>query len=61
MSTETTDVRLARIETKIDLFLLRSDDHETRLRALERKVWVAAGAATALGGAAGTVAQMLGK
>ena len=35
------------------------DDHESRLRALERKVWSAAGAAAAVGGAVGIVGQRL--
>lgn len=35
--------RLARIETKVDALSARRDDHETRVRWLERKYWLAAG------------------
>lgn len=41
--------RLARMETKIDHIA----DHETRIRTLERMIWIAAGAATAGGGVVG--------
>jgi hypothetical protein len=47
--------RLTRIETKIDVFLVAHDDHETRLRRLERAVYIATGAAAMFGGAVGTV------
>lgn len=62
--------RLVRIETKIDLSIsrvddhetrlrrlekVRGDDHETRLRRLERVLWVAAGAAAAGGGIVGSI------
>lgn len=40
---------------------LRLQDHETRLRRVEKSVWVAAGFSAALGGTAGAVlAQFLG-
>jgi hypothetical protein len=32
-------VRLARIETKLDAALSRADDHEGRIRSLERARW----------------------
>lgn len=51
--------RLTRIETKLDVANGRVDDHETRLRKLERAVWLAAGFATAGGGVLGTLAQRL--
>lgn len=35
---------------KLDTLALHNNDHETRIRALERKVWAAAGAASVLGG-----------
>lgn len=39
----------------------RVEDHETRLRSLERKVWAAAGFAAAIGTGIGTVlSQLLG-
>lgn len=35
------------------------DDHETRIRSLERKVWLAAGAAAVIGGTVGNLFPML--
>jgi hypothetical protein len=53
-------VLLARLETKLDLALSRGDDHESRIRILERKVWQAAGIATIVSGsAAAGLAQVL--
>lgn len=42
-------VALARIETKLDAAIAAKDDHEGRIRSLEKLVWRAAGAATVLG------------
>lgn len=44
-----------------DLRTLMEDraDHEARLRALERRVWTASGAATVLGAGAGFLLQVL--
>lgn len=39
--------RLSRLEAKLD----RVDDHESRIRKLERMIWVAAGAGAVLGNA----------
>lgn len=57
---------VARIETKVDNFLrdakdIRRDvhDHETRIRALEHRVWTASGAAAVVGTAAGYLLQFL--
>jgi hypothetical protein len=58
--------RLVRIEAKLDAFHTigasheqRSDqihaDHESRIRRLERSVWLMAGAAAAIGGGAGAL------
>ncbi|MBX6382153.1 MAG: hypothetical protein IRZ07_04135 [Microbispora sp.] len=47
--------RLTRIEVKLDAAISRADDHESRLRRLERAVWVATGAAAIAGGAIGEV------
>jgi hypothetical protein len=41
-------VRLARIETKLDAALLDIDDHETRVRSLERGYWKVVGAASVI-------------
>jgi hypothetical protein len=45
---ESTDVRLARIETKIDTLLSSKADHETRIRAVEKRSWYVGGAAMLL-------------
>ncbi|MEU9426227.1 hypothetical protein AB0D87_25870 [Streptomyces sp. NPDC048342] len=57
---------LTRVETKLDgigqgLTDVGKDvaDHESRLRALEKSVWRAAGGAAALGAGAGVLAQFL--
>lgn len=50
---------LTRVEVKLDAALTRGDDHESRIRSLERKVFVAAGAATILGGTLGSLAPTL--
>lgn len=49
--------RLARIEVKLDIWHQTHMDHEGRIRSLERRMWLAMGAA-AVGG--GTLAQLLG-
>lgn len=50
---------LATLGTKLDLLIARIDpvitDHETRLRKLEAKIWVASGFALAGGGVLGAV------
>lgn len=51
--------RLVRIETKLDGVLVRGDDHEGRVRRLERAVWVAAGAGVAGGALVGGIAQQI--
>lgn len=51
--------RLVRIETKLDSQLTRSEDHEGRIRRLERAVWVASGAAATAGGVVGSIAQQV--
>lgn len=40
--------RLVRIETKIDVMLPRQQDHEDRLRVIERHIWTACGIAVVL-------------
>ena len=57
MTIEDLAVVVARIEAKLDVAISKGDDHETRIRALERKVWMAAGFAAA--GGAG-LSQFLG-
>lgn len=46
-------IALTRIETKLDTVTTGHGDHETRIRLLERKIWIAAGitGAVAAGGA----------
>lgn len=48
--------RLTRIETKLEMWLASHADHESRIRSLERKIWLAMGAA-AVGG--GTLSQLI--
>ncbi|UVK59039.1 tail needle protein [Microbacterium phage Cen1621] len=50
---------LTRVEVKLDAVLTRGDDHESRIRSLERKVWLAAGFAAAAGGLLGNIAPPL--
>lgn len=53
--------RLIRIESKLDSFLNTHIDHETRIRKLEKALWLATGFATTAGGGLGTlVSQLLG-
>ncbi|WDS52047.1 membrane protein [Microbacterium phage Caron] len=52
---------LTRVEVKLDTALTRGDDHENRIRALERKVWLVAGAATVAGGLLGNLAPLITK
>ncbi|AWY04859.1 hypothetical protein PBI_FLOOF_22 [Microbacterium phage Floof] len=52
---------LTRVEVKLDAVLTRGDDHEARIRALERKVWLVAGAATVAGGLLGNLAPIITK
>ncbi|GAB3372593.1 hypothetical protein [Amycolatopsis echigonensis] len=49
----------AKLVEKVDAIEKRDSDHETRIRALERKVWMALGGGTALGGAAGALATAI--
>lgn len=62
--------RLTTLETLLSTYIqqnkeafLRLDnvhgDHETRIRSLERQVWMAGGAATVLGGLIGILTQLL--
>lgn len=48
------------IASKLDGIPDKLSDHEARLRAVERAVWRAAGAATVLGAGAGYVASLVG-
>ena len=50
---------MVRVETKLDVVLGGHVDHESRIRRLERTVWVATGAAAVLGGMTGTIASNL--
>ena len=48
------ETRLAVMDTKLDALLNQRQDHETRIRRLERWVWVATGVAAAIGSAVGS-------
>lgn len=52
MTEETVGERLVRIETKLDGLLSQRDDHERRIRILERRLWLATGASAVLAGGA---------
>lgn len=53
--------RLIRIESKLDTFLTTNVDHESRIRKLERALYLATGFAATLGGGVGTlVTRLLG-
>jgi hypothetical protein len=61
MSYEESNERLVRIEVKLDQALIQHGDHETRIRRLERALWMAAGfAATAGGGVGALLTTVLG-
>jgi hypothetical protein len=67
MADTLTDIKtgMASMGTKLDLLIQRIDpvitDHESRLRKLEQKVWLASGVALAGGGALGaTLSAVLG-
>lgn len=56
-----TDIRvdIAEIKTMLTDVQTTKVDHETRIRKLERSVWLAAGAATAVGGTSGALVSQL--
>lgn len=47
-----------KIPTHIDWVERNLKDHEIRLRNLERKLWIAAGAAASVGGVAGAIVRL---
>jgi hypothetical protein len=51
--------RLIRIETKIDGFLLTYTDHESRIRKLEKALYLASGFAATAGGSIGALLSHL--
>jgi hypothetical protein len=53
--------RLVRIETKLDMFNTSSADHESRIRRLERSMWIAVGASAVGGGLLGQLIAPLMK
>ncbi|RNL63657.1 hypothetical protein EFK50_07900 [Nocardioides marmoriginsengisoli] len=57
----TVETQLAVMDTKLDLILANDRDHETRIRRLERWIWLATGAAAAGGGVGGgLLAKVMG-
>lgn len=48
-------VELAKISTKLDALAAADLDKEGRLRKVERAIWVAVGAGSAVGGVAGAI------
>lgn len=51
--------RLVRIETLLEGLVKRDDDHEVRIRRLERWQWLATGLAGGIGGVLGQAARSL--
>lgn len=51
--------RLVRIETLLEQIVSRDNDHETRIRKLEKIVWIGCGIAAAAGSAVGSLAGKL--
>lgn len=51
--------RLARIETKMDMYLTGHADHESRIRSLEKARWLLVGAGTIGGGLMGELVSRL--
>lgn len=47
-----------KIPTHIDWVERNMKDHEVRLRNLERRMWIASGAAAAVGGVAGAIVRL---
>lgn len=58
-SPEPVEVTVARIDEKVTTLLRQRDDHEARIRRLERWVWFATGAAAAVGSAAGSLTSTI--
>jgi hypothetical protein len=58
---ESTAVILARMEVKLDHALANVTDHESRIRVLERKVWIATGVAGGVGGGLGALIAAITK
>lgn len=58
---EVISVKVDKIATTHDVHTDKLDDHETRIRDLERLVWRASGIAAFIGAAAGTVVNLLVK
>lgn len=52
---------LIKIAERLDLALRRDDDQESRLRALERKVYLGIGGAGALGSVIGWAMNLVGR
>ena len=53
---DTVEVLLARIDTKLDVVIARAEDHETRLRQVERRLFALPGLAALLATASLVVA-----
>lgn len=53
--------KFGEMSAKLDDIPRQVRDHETRIRALERRLWMAAGAAAAAGTIVGWVLQQMGR
>lgn len=52
---ESVPVTLARIDEKLTGVLTRDNDHEKRIRSLEKTIWLGVGFAAAVGSASGSL------
>lgn len=59
MVDDNVEVKLARIETKLDIALADGGDHEVRIRRLEKALFTAMGVAAAIGGVLGAIGSKL--
>ena len=58
---DTTEERLTRIETKLDMFISTQRDHESRIRVLEKWMWRVSGATVILSTIASTIISFASK
>jgi len=56
-----TEERLTRIETKLDMFIATQRDHETRIRVLEQWKWRVTGMALAASGVVSLCVSLITK
>lgn len=55
----TLERKVDKLSAKFDALEEKSDDHESRIRALEFRVWMAMGGGTVLGAVAGAIVSII--